>query len=600
MSLFKKIGATKNRLADAFNTLKQNSQDIIDRAHKGLQDRAYASEIEFIENWLRDQTDDGAEEWLRDRFGDDSAHLIRSYIYDTTQINPRGIVAFRGKSDVWLYDQLSQFGEEFGLIHSASTWQSDLNFNTSYNIELQPKTFNIFELSLADYLPTQGYKVSSMASADNFLYSFDVGLHSLFDAKQFDISLPVEYSLSTGGISVDYSLADILATWSYMFSPKPGFEVITGFAADRSQDTAEIDVEERVDYLLKAGLQFNWDINALLEVHYKYTGSSGGSIDLIGALGGSQKTGPHSSYSFSDDYYLELFNFSSDKEGADLKLAFFDLLDWAGFKDGTRQVVDGPFKVDIDLNNLKLFGDGFTSSLVDSDTLFLSVQAEHIPSKPAFDFALDIDDLLAKIFKSFTEPTSQAIGEVFANLDNNEKLDVSLGFIGDIEAYIGYSILSVDMKLGLSPATKMTFTPTDLRIELTPSWNENLAQQGSVGDTFFFAEPEVSENDELWLDADYSLQGDLAFHLGVSLDPRLEVTAMMLEGGLDVETIIVDYKRDFKLGPLYENTFLENDSWEFYTDSMSHEVSIDLLLADENGYQFDLGTPSFNWDLMIA
>jgi len=33
---------------------------------------------------------------------------------------------------------------------------------------------------------------------------------------------------------------------------------------------------------------------------------------------------------------------------------------------------------------------------------------------------------------------------------------------------------------------------------------------------------------------------------------------------------------------------------------MSHEVSIDLLLADENGYQFDLGTPSFNWDLMIA
>ena len=601
MSIFRKIGdtarftteAAKGWVNDASDTLKEVRRDALEAGSNlvNVKDRVYASEIESIENWLRDQVDADAEQWLRDQFGDHVAHLIRSYIYDTAQIDDsvKLITAFLGRGKDWLYDQLDQFGRAIGLISIDTTWQNDLQLNNSYGITIAPDTFTPFDLNLGKILPNYGYTNSSIVSGESWLHSFNVNLHSLFNAKKFNISLPIEYSLSTGDVSIDYGLADILATWSYTFSPEPGFEVITGFATDRTNDTAKIAVDERVDYFLKAGLKFNWDINALLDVHYKYTGSSGGKIDLIGALGGAQRTGPHNSYSIAGDYYLELFNFSSDETGNDLKVAFFDLLDLAGFKDGTMQIDAADFfKVNIDLNNLKLFGDGFTSSLVNSDTLFPKVQAEHIPSNPAFDFILDIDDLLAEIPK---------VGQFFGMLDNEKKIEVSLGFIGDIEASIGYSILSADMKLGLSPATKVTFIPTDLKVELTPSWDATLAQEGSVGDTFFFAAPEEVSG-ELWLDADYALQGDLAFHLGVSLDPRLDVTVMMFKAGLDVETIIVDYSKEFKLGPLYSNTFLEEYSLEFYPNFMSYEIPMILMLADEDGYQFNLDLPSLSWDVI--
>ncbi|TVQ96397.1 MAG: VWA domain-containing protein [Desulfovibrionales bacterium] len=488
------------------------------------------------------------------------------------------------------------------------SWIADLHFFKSHGITLEG-TYNVFDLDLSKILPTfresDGTPIRQelVAKEKKFLgaelYAFELAMSYLFEPG-FKFSLPINYDVSSGDISLSYGIADVFADWTYL-GPGQEFTVATGIkkglngTVNTAGDEPQLRIDDNIRFDLSAGLLFEWDIDALLDLEYSYdligTDGGGGKLDFLEIAGAELEPGsPY--YNIAGDRYVELFKFSLDDEVGDLRGELFELIaNYTPFKkDGKLVYSLGPFGLEADLNNLKLFGDGFESSLAapGENSLFLTTQALHVPDDPALAFVIDIDDLLGEIL--IKTPLAKA-GLVFKGLDGNIKPEFSIGNIGKIGALADYSLLSLDFILGLSPATKLTFTPTGLGIDLTPSWGARTVS-GLVGDSFNFMVPEGYEDDPSLI-VGFNMEGDFGMHLGVSLNPLLTVSVLTAEGAVVAEVLeLIEFDYSLSLG-LYEETFLQDLTKEFFPNAFAMSIPIaGIPLADSASFAYDLVLPA--------
>jgi hypothetical protein len=490
--------------------------------------------------------------------------------------------------------------------------RTDLLFNHTIGWSLDPGPIHLFDFTL-DNLPVfeGGHELADL-NASVFganVADFQADLNYYLSAV-FGVSFPVLFDISTGEIDLAYSVADAFVDWPDAVAPGEVFTVDTGIlpGLDGHARTVpgtppQLSVNDDVRFDFSAGLLFDWDINAALDLDYTYRlgwgDEHGGSFDFLGLAGAQGRDQDSGHYNFSSmdaggdfrdsDGYFELAGFSLGDQATEFTLGIFEALaDATPFKkDGTYttpEIFGSQLK--IDLNHFKLFGEGFVpgSHYADPADFFSTIEAEHIPAGAFLEARLDVDDFLGAVLTKIPEPTTQAVGQVFKALDGDIDIPEFSSALLDINARAGYSLFSLDLAVGFKPATKLMFTPTQVDVALTPSWGGDTVS-GRLGDSFSFTAP--ADLNDLGLIADFSLNGNLTAGFGVSIDPSLDVSIMSADGEIVADLSVVDFDESFQIG-LYEQTFLEDYSMAYYPDLLSLDFNdISLLGNQDIAYQYD-------------
>lgn len=417
--------------------------------------------------------------------------------------------------------------------------------------------------------------------------SFEAEIAYLLDAG-VELSFPIVYELSTGEAMLSYGVADAFLQLPESLQPDESFSIDTGIltgAGDKARSPQgvipELKIDDQVRFEFSAGLLFEWALSAGLDFNYEFETVAGDGNASISFLPDETD--------FSDDIYLPLVDISSADAASEAKGGLFDLLSSVTpfEQNGVLELSYAGLGFEVDLNNFKLFGDGFESSneFSGADATFMTVLAEHIPDDAAITLSMDVDDFLGSVATLVPEPTTRAVAKLLENLDGDFDFPELSSSVLEINAEVGYSLLSLDLSLGLSPATKVSFTPDSVGVELVPSWGAG-AEQGLLGDTFDFTAP--SAPGDYSLAADYTLNGAFDFGLGVSLDPLVNLSVMTADGLLVATTPLVDLAEiEFDLG-LYEETFLTEYSKEFYPEALSFEQDYAVPLVGDSQHQYDL------------
>lgn len=464
----------------------------------------------------------------------------------------------------------------------------DLAFADSYGLVIPASEYRLFDanLDLGAYSGTPSLMDHSLLGS-----SFEAMLDYYFSGS-LGVSLPIEYEISTGAIDIAYSVADtyLKINEGTPLAPGSSFTVNSGFytlvdgapAAPVSTDANQLSVDDNVAFEFDVSLDFNWDFDARMDLVADYyidfpwpiSNQEGDfTIDLLEELGVEGRQGDL--YDFSGTKEISLISYSLDEQADEFKSALLETLSGVTPFDsnGVLETEAFGFGLQADLNNLKLFGDGFTSSTsLEQGNQYITIEAEHIPENAPLTLTLDVDDVLGNLLGLIPEPNSQAAGKFFKALDGNFEWDYERGDWLSLDTEIGYELLSLDLVLNVSPATKISFTPTDIAVTLTPSWGGS-PQTGMLGDDFSFTAP--NDLDNLSLTADYSLIGDLSFGLGVSLDPEARMSIMTADGKLDlsVDLSLAEFgtEQEFDLA-VWEQTFLDEYTREFYPEAFAFDV----------------------------
>ncbi|MFZ4526019.1 MAG: CARDB domain-containing protein [Chlorobium sp.] len=119
---------------------------------------------------------------------------------------------------------------------------------------------------------------------------------------------------------------------------------------------------------------------------------------------------------------------------------------------------------------------------------------------------------------------------------------------------LDFNLLDVDANLNANVVQKFTFTPTDIRIDLTSSYNGE-HYSGHLGDTFSFTTPS-EDSGYLTINATYTIDGILRNQTGLALSASLDAKALDLT--IDGK-LVGDWGFDWSPfgGPLLKGSFPE-------------------------------------------
>lgn len=404
------------------------------------------------------------------------------------------------------------------------------------------------------------------------------------------LSFPVQYSINTGSFDIDYVFDDVFfklpeggVEAGASFTVNTGYKNSSG-AKEIVTASSELSVDDNIAFDLDAGLLLDWNIGASanLEYAYSFLGSDdvttrqhdlmdfadSGSIadtadDRYDAIQHSfdSSTGMHTisldsttmaDYTQSPGYF-GVVDFSLGETASELKSGLYELL--AGktnnlFKDGRVDLVEliedatpksikdvvGSFQASVDTNNLKLFGEGFEgdNTTMTADTSMYKLVSTHTPENAAVELGVDIDDLAGAILQKVKNPYVMLAGKVFEYLDGDFNGGLTVPLTGDKSLFtefdMNYSLFGMDLKLDLSPSTRVSFSPDDVLLTLTPSWDASAAQSGSLGDDFVFTAPDAEG--EHTVVANYTLKGGMALELGLQSENYINLSALGVDGSL--------------------------------------------------------------------